>query len=181
MKILFGKKKAEFAAAAAVVIVALSAAAAFAAPVLAPGTTSAPGMSGTCTDCHTYAQPAAKPAPKKVVLLPSHPYVKHAQNKLGKAFGVWGYVPPKLCGTTNATLTVSVSRYTHSKWTAVPSLNQTATLSTSGKFKNKTNYATSLTINRGGSYRMRVKLVYLDSKSVERTKWSAWKKFSIKK
>ena len=43
--------------ASAIAILAVSAAAAFAAPVLQPGVTSWPGMSGVCTDCHTYATP----------------------------------------------------------------------------------------------------------------------------
>ena len=41
----------------------MGSAVALAAPVLSPGTTSAPGMSGTCTDCHTYSTPAPAPAP----------------------------------------------------------------------------------------------------------------------
>lgn len=179
MKTLLGKKS-MVAAFVAIAILAASAAAAFAAPVLQPGTTSAPGMSGTCTDCHTYAT-AAAPAAKPKVLMPSHPYLAKSKNKLGRAFGVWGFIPPKLCGTTNATATITVSRYAHSKWTSVPSLSTTATLSTTGHFKNKTNYATKLTVNRGGSYRMRVRLVYLDSKGVQHTKLSTWKKFSIRK
>jgi hypothetical protein len=42
-----------------VVIALMTAGVAFAAPVLQPGVTSAPGMSGVCTDCHTYATPPA--------------------------------------------------------------------------------------------------------------------------
>ena len=38
-----------------------------------------------------------------------------------------------------------------------------------------------LTINRGGSYRMRAKLVYLGATSLQQTKYSTWKKFSVKK
>jgi hypothetical protein len=38
-------------------LVALAATALVAAPVLQPGVTSAPGMTGVCTDCHVYATP----------------------------------------------------------------------------------------------------------------------------
>ena len=61
MQRTFGKRAA-IVVAAATVVVALSASVALAAPVLPYGTTSAPGMSGTCTNCHTYA-PAPTPAP----------------------------------------------------------------------------------------------------------------------
>lgn len=183
MRRFFGKKAA-IVGVMAVAIIALSAANAFAAPVLQPGTTSAPGMSGTCTDCHTYAKPASAPkpaAPKPAVLLPSHPYLASSRCTLGQSFDVWGFIPPKLAKTADDTLTISVQRYTHKKWTAVTSLDQTATLSMSGKFKNKTNYSLSLTLNRGGSYRMQATLVYKDAKGVVRTKRSAFKKFSVKK
>ena len=49
--------KAKFVAAAAIAILALSVATAFGAPVLQPGVTSAPNMSGVCTNCHVYATP----------------------------------------------------------------------------------------------------------------------------
>jgi hypothetical protein len=48
-------KKAGLVALAATALVAASVATALAAPVLQPGVTSAPGMSGVCTDCHVYA------------------------------------------------------------------------------------------------------------------------------
>jgi hypothetical protein len=51
-------KKARLVAVTATAILAVSVAAAFAAPVLQPGTTTAPhGNRGTCTGCHTYATP----------------------------------------------------------------------------------------------------------------------------
>jgi len=50
-------KKAGLVALASIAIVAVFVATALAAPVLQPGVTSAPGMSGVCTDCHTYAKP----------------------------------------------------------------------------------------------------------------------------
>ena len=50
-------KKAWLVALAATALVAASVATALAAPVLQPGVTSAPGMSGVCTDCHVYATP----------------------------------------------------------------------------------------------------------------------------
>jgi len=48
-------KKAAIVVVIAMALIALSAAIALGAPVLQPGTTSAPGMSGVCTDCHVYA------------------------------------------------------------------------------------------------------------------------------
>ena len=50
-------KKAGLVALASIAIVAVFVATALAAPVLQPGVTSAPGMSGVCTNCHTYATP----------------------------------------------------------------------------------------------------------------------------
>ena len=50
--------KARLVAVTATAILAVSAVVAFAAPVLQPGTTTAPhGDRGTCTGCHTYAMP----------------------------------------------------------------------------------------------------------------------------
>ena len=60
-------RKAKFVAAAAIAIIALSVATAFGAPVLQPGVTSAPGMSGVCTNCHVYATP---PVVKPPVVTP---------------------------------------------------------------------------------------------------------------
>ena len=54
-------KKAGIVALATCAIVAIFAATAFAAPVLQPGVTSAPGMSGVCTDCHVYASAPTTP------------------------------------------------------------------------------------------------------------------------
>lgn len=169
--------KAAAASAMAIAMLALAAAVATAAPVLRPGQTSAPGMSGTCTNCHTYAKPA-KPAP----LRPSHPYLAKAKHKMGRTFKIWGYVPPKLAGATNATMTVYVQRANaKGKWVSVPSLATTATLSATGKFKNKTNYVSAMKVNRAGRYRTRVKLVCRNSGGAELTKWSTYAKFRIVK
>jgi hypothetical protein len=170
-------RKAAAVGATAIVILALASAAAIAAPVLKPGQTSAPGMSGTCTNCHTYAKPA-KPAP----LLPSHPYLAKKKQKRARTFKVWGYVPPKLSGASNATMTVYVQRSkAKGKWVAVSSLTTTATLSATGKFKNKTNYVAKLKISRVGKYRTRVKLVCLNADGVQVTKWSSLTTFKIVK
>lgn len=58
-------KKAGLVALAAIAIIAVFVATALGAPVLQPGVTSAPGMSGVCTNCHTYATPpvVTPPAP----------------------------------------------------------------------------------------------------------------------
>jgi hypothetical protein len=172
-------KKAAIAGMMALAILALTAAVAVAAPVLQPGQTSAPGMSGTCTNCHTYAKSVvAKPAP----LLPSHPYLARVKQKTGRTFKIWGYVPPTLSGASNATMTVYVERLnSHKKWVAVPSLDQTATLSVTGAFKNKTNYVGKLKINRLGKYRIQVKLVCRNASDVEVTKWSSRTTFKIVK
>jgi hypothetical protein len=54
-------KKAGIVALTATAIVVIFVATALAAPVLQPGVTSAPGMSGVCTDCHVYAKTPATP------------------------------------------------------------------------------------------------------------------------
>ena len=170
-------KKAAITGVAAIAILMLSAAVAIAAPVLQPGQTSAPGMSGTCTNCHTYAKPAA-PAP----LVPSRPFLAKAKQKMGRTFKIWGYVPPKLSGASNATMTVYVQRLnSHKKWVSVPSLDQTATLSATGRFKNKTNYVGALKVNRLGRYRVRAKLVCLNASDAEVTKWSSRTTFKVVK
>jgi hypothetical protein len=172
-------KKAILVGATALAIVALSAAVALAAPVLQPGTTSAPGMSGTCTDCHTYAKPATA-APKPLPQVVSHPYIAKTKQKINHAFAVWGYFPPSMAGTTDDTLTVTVQRYAHKKWTGVASLTTTATISASGKFKNENNYALKLKVTRAGSYRMRATLAFV-SNGVATRKSGSWKKFSVRK
>jgi hypothetical protein len=171
-------KKATLVGALATLLFALTAGSAFAAPVLKPGTTSYPGMSGTCTNCHTYAS-AAKPAAKKVVKKKStsvsHPYIAKGKRKQGVAFKTWGYVAPKLRASTPTTLTIVVQSYMgHGSWVTTSGVAATATVAPKGKFKNKTNYTASLTIDRAARYRLRAKLVYVDTKGVERTKWSSW-------
>ena len=79
MEKTFGKRVA-IVAAAATVVVALSASVALAAPVLPYGTTSAPGMSGTCTKCHTYSKSSSTSTKttttvkKATTVVVSHPY-----------------------------------------------------------------------------------------------------------
>jgi len=166
--------------AAMVVIGALTAAAAFAGPpVLQPGQTSAPGMSGTCSNCHTYAKAAAPAAP----VMFSRPLVKHATVKHNRTFGVTGYIDPSVTTSATATtVTVSVQRRnSRGKWIAVPSLNQTATVSATGKYANKLNYVASFKIRRLGKYRLRAKLVYLDASSTSQIKWSKTTTVTIKK
>lgn len=166
--------------AAMIVIGALAAGAAFAGPpVLQPGQTSAPGMSGTCTDCHTYAKAVAPAAP----VMFSRPLVRHATVKHNRAFGVTGYIDPSVTTSATATtVTVNVQRRnSHGKWVAAPSLNQTATVSATGKYAGKLNYVASFKIRRLGKYRLRAKLVYLDASSTSQVKWSKTTTVTIKK
>jgi len=152
----------------ALAVLIISAGTALAAPVLMPGVTSAPGMSGTCTDCHTYA-PSSTTTPTTTV---SHPYMRSVKHHAGKAFKVWGYISPTLPDTTEATLTISVQKLTRRGWVAKPSLMTTGTVSQSGKFKNKTNYTDTVRFPSAGRYRMRVKLVWTDAADTVDTKWS---------
>lgn len=163
-------KKAVLAAAIAVVAIAITAGAAFAAPVLQPGVTSAPGMSGTCTNCHTYAQPAAKAAPKPVAV--SHPYVAKGKHRPGRTLKVWGYIAPRVPKTSETTLTIVVQKRIGRSWVTTDSLGATGTVTIKGKFKGKKdNYAAKLKLP-AGLYRLRAKLVYLDAKGVEKTRTS---------
>ncbi|MDR3686015.1 MAG: hypothetical protein P4L93_03525 [Coriobacteriia bacterium] len=160
--------------AAVVVVGALAAGVAFAAPVLQPGQTSAPGMSGTCTDCHTYAKATSITAPVATPVLFSRPFVKNAKIKRGRTFKVTGYIDPSLStSATVATVTVSVDRRnSRGRWVAAPSYNQSATVSATGKYAGKLNYVASIKIGRLGKYRLRAKLVYLDASSTSQVKWS---------
>jgi hypothetical protein len=175
-------KKAAIAAICAAAASAIFAGTVFAAPVLQPGTTSAPGMSGTCTNCHTYAKPAAaaKPAvpaaPK--VSAPSRTYVAKGKHRAGQALSVWGFISPRLSGATESTLTVYAFSKVSGSWVTTSSLTATGTISPSGKFKHKDNYATSLTIANAGKYRLRTELVFVDAKGVQHDKWS--KVYSIR-
>ena len=152
----------------------LSAGAAFAAPVLAPGTTSAPGMSGTCTDCHTYATPTAPVTPAKPKsTMVSHPFAAKGRHSADTTFTIWGYITPKLPKLGDATLTVGVENYMgHGSWAASSTLAATGTVSATGKFKGKTNYTATMHIAHPARYRFRTKLVYNDAKGVKHTKWS---------
>lgn len=174
-------KKAAVAAAIAAVVLAVTAAAAFAAPVLQPGTTSAPGMSGTCTDCHTYAKPAATVAPKAPSM--SKPYLPNGKIRVRRTFKTYGFVSPSLptSSTQTATLTVTVQRLKGKKWVAFPAASATGTVSATGKFKGKTNWTAKLKIGRVGTYRFRAKLTYLDASAVEHVKYSKWAKIKVKK
>jgi hypothetical protein len=172
-------KKTTMACVTVAVAVAMSAAVAVAIPVLQPGQTSAPGMSGNCAGCHTYAVAAA---PKVVANRVSHPYMAKKKVKLGRTFKVWGFFPPKLSGAADTTLTIGVQRLdTHKKWIAVPSLTTTGTVTATGKFKKMTNYGAKLTIKRAGNYQMRAKLIYKNADGIEATKWSPVTKFKVVK
>jgi len=165
--------------AAVVVVSALAAGAAYAIPVLQPGQTSAPGMSGTCTNCHTYAKPAVAAAP----VMFSRPFAKSAKVKRNRTFKVTGYIDPSVTTSTTATtVTVSVERRNKKgKWVATPGFNRTATVSATGKYANKLNYVASFKIGRLGKYRLHAKLVYLDASSASQVKWSKPTTVTIKK
>ena len=168
-----GRRKVAIVAAVAAIAFVLNAATAFAAPVLQPGTTSYPGMSGTCTNCHTYAA-AAKPAtpakPKATVV--SHAYAAKGKHHATKTLSIWGYISPKLPNIKEATLTVVAARSVGKSWVTTTSMSATGTITSTGKFKNKTNYRANLKLSQAGYYRLRTKLVYLDAKGVEHTKSS---------
>lgn len=164
-------KKLVVTVAAAIAAIAVTAGVAFAVPVLPPGTTSWPGMSGTCTNCHTYAAAKVKTSSKHTVV--SHPYATRGKHRPGRALKVWGYIAPKLPNTSEATLTIVVQRRVKGSWVATDGLTTTGTVTVKGKFRgNKTNYHATLHIPRSGQYRLRAKLVYLDAKAVEHTKTS---------
>jgi hypothetical protein len=173
----FSRKKVAVAGAAAAFVLAMSAAAAFAAPVLQPGVTSWPGMSGTCTNCHKYA--TASPAPKAAapkVAAPkattvSHPYVSKRRHHAGSTLWISGFVSPRISAST-ATLTISVQKLSAGSWETSASLATTGTVKQSGKFKHKTNYTAGVVIGQAGRYRLRAKLVWTDTKGIKHTKWS---------
>jgi len=168
-----GRKKAAIVAAVAAIVFVLTAATAFAAPVLQPGTTSAPGMSGTCTDCHTYAAApkTATPAKPKATVV-SAAYAAKGKHHATKMLSIWGYISPKLPNIKEATLTVVAARSVGKSWVTTTSMSATGTITSTGKFKNKTNYRANLKLSQAGYYRLRTKLVYLDAKGVEHTKSS---------
>lgn len=170
--------KAVVAVAVALVALAITAGAAFAAPVLQPGVTSAPGMSGTCTNCHTYA--AAKTSSKPLMV--SHPYASQGRHRAGRTLKVWGYVAPKVPNTSEATLTITVQQRVGRSWVATDGLTATGTVRAKGKWHgNKTNYAATLKLPTKGLYRLRAKLVYLDAKGVEQTRISKFLNVKITK
>ena len=167
-----GRKKAAIVGAVAALAFVLSAATAFAAPVLKPGTTSAPGMSGTCTDCHTYAKAASATPAKPKATVVSHAFASKGKHRASKTLSIWGYISPKLPDIKEATLTVTAARSVGHSWVTTTSMNATGTIVAKGKFKNKTNYTAKLHLSQAGRYRLRTKLVYKDAKGVEHTKWS---------
>lgn len=166
------RKKAAIVGALAAVVLVLSAATAFAAPVLKPGTTSYPGMHGTCTDCHTYAKAASTTPAKPKATVVSQVFASRGKHRASKTLSVWGYISPKLPNIHEATLTVCAARAVGHSWVTTSSMNATGTIAAKGKFKNKTNYKARLNLSRAGWYRLRTKLVYTDAKGVEQTKWS---------
>lgn len=125
----------------------------------------------------------AKKAPPAKPVFVSHPYSKQNVVKAGKNFSTWGYIAPKLsANTTETTTTIYVQLYVgHGSWVATDSLNATATLSSNGKFKKKTNYTATLNFANKGRYRMRAKFVWTDANDVQHIKWSSLKYFWIKK
>jgi hypothetical protein len=175
------RKRAAVVFAGAAVVVMVGASAAFAAPVLQPGQTSAPGMSGTCTDCHTYAKPAAAKPKAKPVLF-SRPSLKKPTFKLNANFKAVGYFAPSLASTNTATVTVGVERRNaKGAWVRTTSYDETATLSATGWYKNKITYVATMNINRAGKYRLRARLAYVDADSVSRVKWTGTRVVTIRK
>ena len=178
------RKRAAVVLAMAAVAALVSATTAFAVPVLQPGVTSAPGMSGTCTNCHAYAKAAAQPVVKPVVKAAvfSRPFLRKSAFRRNRDFRANGYFAPTLASSTNATVTIAVQRRNaRGKWVATPSFDETATLSATGKFKNQISYTALLNISRVGHYRLRAKLVYLDASAVSHVMLSKLTVVDIKK
>ncbi len=174
-------KKAALAAALAIVALAFSATTAFAAPVLRPGVTSAPGMSGKCTNCHAYAAAKAPAAKRAKPTSVSHPYITKRRHVANRSFKVWGYVAPRLARGTESTVTLSVQQWQGSgSWVTTEGVSATATVSAKGPFKKKTNYRANMTIPVAGRYRMAATLVWKDADGVEHTKTSKFLIFRIK-
>lgn len=179
------RKRAAVVFAIAAVAALVTAGTALAAPVLQPGVTSAPGMSGTCTNCHTYATAAVKKTVAKPVAKPvlfSRPFLAKSAFKRSANIKVNGYFSPTLASSTNATVTIVVQRLNaHGKWVAASSFNKTAKLSATGTYKNKISYSAAMKINRLGRFRLRAKLVYLDASAVSHVMWSKFSPVSIRK
>ena len=176
------RARAAIAAIGAVAAVFAFAGVALAAPVLQPGVTSAPGMSGTCTSCHTYAKPATTAANKPKATVVSHPYKSAKKAKAGVGFKLWGYVSPKLPNTNEATLTISVQqRKSDGSWVATSGLTTRGTVSASGTFKNKTNYTATMKVGAVGRFRVQAKLVWVDAKGVAHSKKSTRFEFKVYK
>ena len=111
----------------------------------------------------------------------SHPYTKHVRLKVSKDFGVWGYVNTwhRVPLTKDATVTIFATP--RGSKVASEGLTTTATVAWSGKFKKKTNYKATMNIDAVGAYYLRAKLVWVDAKGVEHTKWSSRKLIRIVK
>ena len=170
---------------AAVVAFVVYTGSAFAAPVLQPGVTSAPGMSGKCTSCHSYASSsssASTSTAKKKTVSVSHPYTGKRTYKSGTAFLVFGYVTPRQPSSAQAKVALRFEKLnSRGRWSVVSTLTPTATVTSQGSFKNKTNYRTPVTVNGAGKYRVRAKLSWLDAKGVKHTKTSSYYRFAISK
>ena len=115
----------------------------------------------------------------------SHPYTKHSKLKINKDFKTWGYVKTwkRAPLTQDATLTIRAQKWNSGtrSWEASAGLMTTATISPTGKFKKKTNYSAVMNIGSTGRYRLRAKLVWMDAKGVEHTKWSSRKYLKLVK
>ena len=127
-------------------------------------------------------QPSARAKGKPIFV--SHPYTKKKTVKVARDFKAWGYIKTWRGRplTSEATATIVVQKWNGRRsWETSESLASTATISATGKFKQKTNYSATLNIGTKGRYRLRTKLVWTDSAGVVRTKNSSWKYIWIKK
>jgi len=129
------------------------------------------------------AKPAARAKAKGKPTFVSHPYTKKDTMKTGADFRVWGYINTwhRVALTTESTLTIQVQKWKGGRsWETSAGLATTATVSPSGTFKKKTNYATHMAVGLKGRYRLRASLVWTDTKGVQHTRRSSWKYIRIK-
>jgi hypothetical protein len=99
----------------------------------------------------------------------SAPTARHMIATAGTPFTVRGFVRSSCDATLSSDATVTILVFPKGSKVASDSLATVATLSTSAKSHNKTNYSAVLTIPVKGVYYLRAQLTYLDSSNVKHT------------
>lgn len=124
------------------------------------------------------AAPAFAAARAKPVFV-QHPYTARQTYRVGATINTWGYVAPKASVLTSRTIEIQVYKRTGpAKYTLVKTVD--GTLFNRARYRNKTLWNASFSLDVAGRYRMRARYGWKAADGTMRYRSGSYKYFRVK-